>query len=121
MVVKMNNTNPNFYKYMGKFFGSRLVERQTSDRIYDDSNKEWYIYLEDNEKVSAFASVTNNVIKNIYTLKEKYLEEVLDTIKKEIKIEPSVVSNLYVETYEKCGLVIDEAYEFKKFVVIHSK
>ena len=39
MIIKMTNKDENFYQYMGKFFGSRLVERQTNDRIYDDDNK----------------------------------------------------------------------------------
>ena len=62
MVIKMTNKHQNFYQYMGKFFGSRLVERQTNDRIYDDDSKEWYIFLE-KEKVMAFVSVSKNVIK----------------------------------------------------------
>ena len=43
MIVKLKNTDEKFYQYMGKFFGSRLVERQTNDRIYDDASKVWYI------------------------------------------------------------------------------
>ena len=52
MIIKITNKDEKFYQYMGKFFGSRLVERQTNDRIYDDNNKEWYIYIEE-EKVMA--------------------------------------------------------------------
>ena len=43
MVVKMNNKLEGFYGYMGKIFGSRIVQRQISDRIYDDNDKEWHI------------------------------------------------------------------------------
>ena len=63
MVVKMTNQTENFYHYMGKFFGSRLVERQTNDRIYDDDNKQWYLYLEQG-KVKAFVSISKNIIKH---------------------------------------------------------
>ncbi len=70
---------------MGKFFGSRLIQKQTNDRIYDDDDKVWYIYLEEN-KVMAFVSVNKNIIKNIYTTKEKYLEEILKEIKKDIEV-----------------------------------
>ena len=35
----MINKDEKFYQYMGKFFGSRLVEKQTNDRIYDDNGK----------------------------------------------------------------------------------
>ena len=85
MIVKMTNKDEKFYEYMGKIFGSRLIEKQTNDRIYDDENKDWYIYLED-EKVKAFVSINKNIIKNIYTTKEEYLEELLNEIKEENKI-----------------------------------
>ena len=77
MVIKMNNKSEKFYEYMGKIFGSRLIQNQTNDRIYDDDNKIWYIYLEE-EKVVAFVSISNNIIKNIYTKKSKNLKEVLE-------------------------------------------
>ena len=41
----MNNTNEDFYKYMGRVFGSRIIQLKTNDRIYDDAEKEWFIYL----------------------------------------------------------------------------
>ena len=79
MIIKITNKDEKFYQYMGKFFGSRLVEKQTNDRIYDDDSKKWYIYLEEN-KVMAFVSISKNVIKNLYTIKEKCLEELLKKI-----------------------------------------
>lgn len=117
MVIKITNKDEKFYEYMGKFFGSRLVERQTNDRIYDDDNKEWYIYVEE-EKVKAFVSITKNIIKNIYTTKEKYLEEILKEIKKENNITNSIVTNQYIEVYEKCGFKIGKE-EYKNFVTIY--
>lgn len=116
MVIKMTNQDENFYQYMGKFFGSRLVERQTNDRMYDDDNKVWYLYLED-EKVKAFVSVSKNVIKNIYTMKDEYLEELLSQIQTEMEIASSIVTNCYNEIYEKSGFCIkNETY--KNFVTI---
>lgn len=120
MVIKLNNKEQNFYQYMGKIFGSRVIERQTNDRIYDDSDKEWYVYLEE-EKVVAFVSVSNDTIKNIYAMKEKYLEEVLKTIKNEKKIKPSVVTNIYQEIYVKSGFYIENDNYYKNFVIICSK
>jgi len=72
MVIKITNSDESFYKYMGKFFGSRLVQNQTNDRIYDDNGKEWYLYIED-ERVASFVSISNNMIKNVYTIKDAYL------------------------------------------------
>ena len=118
MIIKMTNKDEKFYEYMGKIFGSRLIEKQTNDRIYDDENKDWYIYLEDG-KVKAFVSINKNVIKNIYTAKEEYLEEILNEIKVENKIDYSIVTKYYLELYKKCGFKVIETDNFKNFVTIY--
>ena len=118
MVIKITNKDEKFYQYMGKFFGSRLIEKQTNDRIYDDDNKEWYINIED-ERVVSFVSVSNNIIKNIYTTKEHYLEEILKRVKKEQNITYSIVTNNYIDIYEKCGFKTNKNQEYKNFVTIY--
>lgn len=118
MIIKITNKEEKFYQYMGKFFGSRLVEKQINDRIYDDNNKEWYLYLED-EKVMAFASISKNVIKNLYTTKDKYLEEILERVQKERNITYSIVTNYYEDIYEKCGFKIHKSESYKNFITIY--
>ena len=118
MIKKLTNKDENFYQYMGKFFGSRLIEKQTNDRIYDDDSKEWYIYIEQG-KVMAFVSILKNVIKNLYTTKDKYLEEILIQIQKENTITYSIVSNQYREIYEKSGFKIGKNQDYKNFVTIY--
>ena len=118
MIVKLRNDNEKFYQYMGKFFGSRLVEKQTNDRIYDDSDKEWYIYLE-GKKAVAFVSIQKNTIKNVYTTKQEYLEKLLDRIKRENKITNSIVTNTYRDLYERCGFLLDNNSSYKNFVTIY--
>lgn len=117
MIIKTNNKDENFYQYMGKFFGSRLVEKQVNDRIYDDDKKEWYLNIE-NDMVVAFVSVQNKVIKNVYCYKEKQLEVVLKYIRKEEKIENSILTKRYLEVYKKCGLQIIDDGIYKNFVTI---
>lgn len=116
MVVKLTNKDDDFYHHMGKFFGSRLVQKETGDRIYDDSDKTWYIYLK-NDISLGFISVSNDTIKNIFAVKKDYLTDLLNAVKKEITISPSVVPNLYSDIYEKCGFNINNA-TYKNFVVI---
>lgn len=118
MIIKLTNQDEKFYQYMGKFFGSRLVEKQTNDRIYDDSEKEWYIYLE-GKKVVAFVSIHKNKIKNMYTLKEEYLEKLLKKINKEKKITSSIVTNAYKDLYEKCGFLLEKNSNYKNFITIY--
>ena len=119
MILKMTNKDEDFYKYMGKFFGSRIVEKQTNDRIYDDPYKTWYIYIYD-ERPVAFVSIERNAIKNIYTIKEKYLEELLEEIMHERKISSSIVTNLYINLYEKLGFEFLDRESYKNFVVIYT-
>ena len=118
MIVKMTNQDKEFYQYMGKFFGSRLIEKQINDRIYDDDNKEWYIYLEEN-KVVAFVSLNKNIIKNIYSTKDIYLEKLLKKILQENEITYSTVTKNYIDVYEKCGLKVSEGASYKNFVIVY--
>ena len=118
MIVKMINKDEKFYQYMWKFFGSRLVEKQTNDRIYDDNDKEWYINLEE-ERVVAFVSVSQHKIKNIYATKEKYLEEVLNEVKDDSNLTYSVVTKNYEEVYERCGFKIHKDDIYRNFVTIY--
>lgn len=120
MIKKITNKEENFYYYMGKIFGSRLIEKQINDRIYDDDSKQWYIYLEE-EKVMALVSISKNVIKNIYTTKDKYLEEILKKVKEENNITYSIVTKRYAELYQKCGFKISENQEYKNFVTIYTE
>ena len=120
MIIRLTNEDDKFYQYMGKFFGSRLVERQTNDRIYDDPDKVWYIFL-DGKKVVAFVSIQKNTIKNLYTTKQEYLEKLLARVKKENKITTSIVTNTYKDLYEKCGFILNSNNNFKNFVTIYTE
>lgn len=117
MILKMNNKSNNFYQYMGKFFGSRIVQSEINDRIYDDSYKEWYIYLKDDNAI-AFISIHNNTIKNIYSSNTTYLIDLLTEVKSTITIAPSIVPKIYLDVYKTCNLHIDENSKYKNFVTI---
>lgn len=118
MIQKINNKSENFYSIMGSFFGSRIVQNATNDRIYDDNNKEWYIYF-NNDTPIAFVSISKNVIKNIYSSKDDALVELLNYVKKEIKIKDSVVTKAYLDIYNQCNFIIVDS-DYKNFVKIRS-
>lgn len=119
MILKTNNKEKDFYNIMGRFFGSRIVQNTTNDRIYDDNNKEWYIYL-NNDVPVAFISVASNKIKNIYAQQNDYLIDLLKSVMKETKIEDSIVTKIYSDVYNACGLTIDNNDFYKNFVRIRS-
>lgn len=121
MIVKMTNKDDDFYSYMGRFFGSRIVQTETKDRIYDDNNKTWYIYLDKNERACAFISVHNDVIKNIYSRNDAYLKELILEIKKDFVIKDSIVTNIYQNVYLDCGLQIIFLDNYKHFIMIRGE
>ena len=112
----MNNKSKNFYNIMGRFFGSRIVENKTKDRIYDDNNKEWYIYLDNDVPVA----ISSEVIKNVYSIKDEFLVELLAYVKKQTKIKDSIVSATYSDVYNTCGFVCGDNNEFKNYIRIRS-
>lgn len=118
VILKLTNKDSNFYNYMGKFFGSRIVQTETKDRIYDDNNKLWYIYIGPDKKPYGFVSILNNVIKNIYSSNEAYLKELLEQLLVDINISPSIVTKLYENLYTECGLKIRYLDNYKHFVEI---
>lgn len=118
MILKLTNKDDNFYQYMGKFFGSRIVQTETKDRIYDDNNKIWYIYVDADDKAYGFISVCDDVIKNIYSSNENYLKELLLEVMQDITIQPSIVTKLYGKLYEDCGLILTSLDNYKHFVMI---
>ena len=119
MIAKMDNKSKDFYSVMGKFFGSRIVQNETNDRIYDDNKKEWYVYFDNNNPV-AFVSIMSGVIKNVYSIKEDFLIELLEYVSKETNIKDSIVTKAYKNAYESSGLVISEDGEYKNFIRIRS-
>lgn len=122
MIVKMNNKEENFYCYMGKFFGSRIVQTETKDRIYDDNNKLWYIYLDkENNKPYGFISVCEGVLKNIYCSNNSYLTELLLEVKKDFVIQPSIVTNLYEDVYRNVGLKLLKLDNYKHFIMVRGE
>lgn len=120
MILKMNNKSENFYNYMGKFFGSRLVQNKINDRVYDDPNKEWYILVEE-EKPVAFLSLIDNTIKNVYSLKDEQLEKLLKGVKKDINLQMSILPKVYLDTYKKLDFEIFDDKTYKNFVVVGKK
>lgn len=118
MILKIDNKSKNFYNIMGRFFGSRIVQNKTNDRIYDDNNKIWYVYM-DNEIPVAFVSLSSDVIKNVYSIKDKFLIELLTYVKNQIQIQDSIVTAIYSDVYKSCGFFCNDA-GYKNFIKIRS-
>lgn len=120
MIVKMDNKSKDFYNIMGRFFGSRIVQNKTNDRIYDDNNKEWYINFDTNNSPVAFVSIASEIMKNVYSINDEFLVELLTYVNKERKIKDSIVTSTYLDVYNSCGFICTNDNGFKNFVKIRS-
>lgn len=113
MLRRMINTEEDFYKYMGRIFGSREIQRKTSDRFYDDDTKQWILDIIGNEVISV-VSIKNSEIKNVYAKDAFSLMEILKSVYKEVK--KGVVPEVYREIYTGAGYEIIK--EEKNFITI---
>lgn len=118
MIIKINNKNALFYEYMGPIFGSRKIENRSGDRIYDDNDKNWYLYIKNNQ-VMACVSIKEETVKNVYGLEKIFLEAVfLEILNDFAIIMPSTVTNLYQDLYRDLGFSVYAPKEYNKFVII---
>lgn len=116
MIIQINNKSKNFYAHLGQVFGSREVERITSDRIYDDEDKVWFLYYKRGVP-DTFVSIKDDAIKNVWTYDEKHLIEVLKEIRKKVSVKDSIVAKYFSDAYTKAGFkILDE--KGKNFLVI---
>lgn len=106
MIKKMTNKDSNFYKYMGEIFGSREIQRETSDRFYDDDGKEWFLYMELGVTLSV-VSVKENVIKNVYSCERNSLISILKQIYPDIS--SGIVPKIYENSYIDAGYTVSES------------
>lgn len=119
MIIKINNQADKFYYYLGKVFGSRQIENITHDRIYDDDNKEWYLYI-NNGNPEVFVSVVGSKIKNIWSYNREHLIEILKKISVDLNIGDSIVTNLFKNEYIEAGYTI-VGHRGQNFLIIRSE
>ena len=113
--MKITNKDPNFYSILGPIFGSRKVQRETGDRFYDDEEKEWYVELNDYGEAISVVSITNTIIKNVYSTDENSLEKLLCEIY--LISSASIIPAIYKEIYVKAGFIVEDG-SLKNFVKI---
>lgn len=114
--MKLTNKDPEFYAVMGPVFGSRVVQRKTGDRFYDDDKKEWYIEQDETGEALAVVSVAGTVIKNVYAKDEAVLLKILKELY--YVITDSIVHSVYADIYREAGYSVDEEERLKKFIKI---
>lgn len=104
-LLKVTQQDKNFYNLLGPIFGSRLIQKATQDRFFDDANKVWHLAV-DEDKVIAGLSLVDNTIKNSFG--NKALGMILGKIKTNgLK---GIVPVVQKSIYEQEGFTIIDTY-----------
>ena len=77
--------------------------------------------MDAHNKPYGFISVCDNVIKNIYSSNENFLIDLLKEVMQDMIIQPSIVTKLYEDLYQRCGLKINRLDAYKHFVMIRGE
>lgn len=101
-VKRTNRDKADFYSLTGPFFGSRLVERATHDRFYDDPGKQWYVLDQ------GAASVLNGVIRNFYAVDSLRAEALILAIEEDWPDVYGIVPKGYAEDFRLRGYTVQE-------------
>ena len=102
MILQIDNTHPDFYKIMGRYFADRKFIKEMDCQLYDN-NCAWYLYY-NNDTLCGFVSVENrgaySLIDNLYIFSEHrangYGNALIDAIKKDTELR-LITRNEYAE------------------------
>lgn len=96
--------DPDFYKIMGPVFGSRKIQRLTTDRFYDDADKTWYYGDGTGDDLGFVLSIKDTVIKNVYIEDVAAAAETLSILCAEVS--ESKVPARYRDVFEQAGFTV---------------
>ena len=111
-VLRLNRTDENFYNLLGPVFGSRIVERMTRDRFYDDPGKQWYLVPN-----QGAASVLDHVIRNFWAVSEPVAVELIQAILEDFGTLSGILPNVHENSFRKMGFQV--APYRKNFIEVH--
>ncbi len=99
-VQRMNRQSERFYEYMGPVFGSRIVQRETHDRFFDDPDKEWFFV-----QGHGAASVAKNVIKNFWAADEETAKALIACLQGNYRHLRGIVPATHESVFERTGFI----------------
>lgn len=108
-ILKLTSASQDFYKYMGRVFGSRFIEKQVGLKIYDDANKQWVIALL-NDEIIGFCSLQANTVSDCFVYPHYRMHGAFDLMLDSLMSEPSsyraVCTLMSVRAFLKRGFII---------------
>lgn len=97
-IRKLTRTDEDFYAVLGPVFGSRLIEKQTRDRFYDDAGKVWYVITG-----KGVASLLGNTIKNFWAVNAAVAEVLINELQKDGEWLDGILPRTHTEVFGRLG------------------
>lgn len=111
-ILRLERENRDFYAYMGPIFGSRIIEKETGDRFYDDPEKLWYI-----APGRGAASVRAGVLRNFWASDEKTAFSIAQEMLRDNRRLSGVASRRYESVFKALGFTV-QSYR-KNFIEVY--
>lgn len=97
-VLRLNRASAGFYDIMGPIFGSRIVERATRDRFYDDPDKLWYCLPGEGA-----ASLRRGSVRNFWASSEGAARRLIEALMEDNARIEGVIPIPYAQEFERAG------------------
>ena len=97
-IRRLTRSDEDFYTVMGPIFGSRLIEKQTKDRFYDDPAKVWFVI-----PGKGAASLLDCIIKNFWAVNDETADTLVSARVQEQKWLDGVLPRTYEDVFKRHG------------------
>lgn len=102
-----DRSKADFYGIMGPIFGSRKIQRLTTDRFYDDEGKTWHYGDGEGDDIGYVFSIKDSILKNAFIQDEQdALNCLMDII---MEISTGKIPVCYRSVFERAGFDIIDA------------
>ena len=111
-ILRLERGDQRFYDYLGPVFGSRVIEKDTGDRFYDDMGKVWYVV-----PGRGAASVRQGLLRNFWAADRETADSLVEAIQADNPRLGGVAPRRYAQAFVKCGFTV-QGYR-KNFIEVY--
>lgn len=111
-ILRLERTSRDFYIYMGPIFGSRIIEKETGDRFYDDAEKMWYV-----APGRGAASMRSGILRNFWAADDETAQELVEAMVLDNRRLSGVAARRYENAFKTHGFTV-QSYR-KNFIEVY--
>ncbi len=111
-ILRLERGDQRFYDYLGPVFGSRVVEKDTGDRFYDDADKIWYVV-----PGRGAASVRQGLLRNFWAADRETADRLVEALWADNPRLGGVAPRRYEQAFVNCGFTV-QGYR-KNFIEVY--